>query len=38
MKEYVTLLVENNLLEYQQGNITYRTTEGDCVYFKYTIR
>ena len=27
MKEYLTLLAENNLLEYEEGNMTYRTTE-----------
>ena len=27
MKEYLTLLAENNLLEYEKGNMTYRTTE-----------
>jgi predicted transcriptional regulator len=27
MKEYLTLLAENDLLEYEQGNMTYRTTE-----------
>jgi predicted transcriptional regulator len=27
MKEYLTLLAENNLLECEEGNMTYRTTE-----------
>jgi len=27
MKEYLTFLAENNLLEYEEGNMTYRTTE-----------
>jgi predicted transcriptional regulator len=27
MKEYLALLAENNLLEYEEGNMTYRTTE-----------
>jgi predicted transcriptional regulator len=27
MKEYLTLLAENDLLEYEKGNMTYRTTE-----------
>ena len=27
MKEDLTLLAENNLLEYEEGNMTYRTTE-----------
>jgi predicted transcriptional regulator len=27
MKEYLTLLAENDLLEYEQGNMTYRTIE-----------
>ena len=27
MKEYLTLLAESNLLEYEEGNMTYRTTE-----------
>jgi hypothetical protein len=27
MKEYLALLAENNLLEYEKGNMTYRTTE-----------
>ena len=27
MKEYLTHLAENNLLEYEEGNMTYRTTE-----------
>jgi predicted transcriptional regulator len=27
MKEYLTLLAENELLEYEEGNQTYRTTE-----------
>jgi predicted transcriptional regulator len=27
MKGYLTLLAENDLLEYEQGTMTYRTTE-----------
>jgi predicted transcriptional regulator len=27
MKEYLALLAENDLLEYEEGNMTYRTTE-----------
>jgi predicted transcriptional regulator len=27
MKEYLTLFAENDLLEYERGNMTYRTTE-----------
>jgi len=27
LKEYLTLLVENNLIEYEVGHMTYRTTE-----------
>ncbi len=27
MKEYLTLLAENELLEYEEGSQTYRTTE-----------
>jgi predicted transcriptional regulator len=27
MKEYLTLLAENQLLEYEEGSQTYRTTE-----------
>ena len=27
MKEYLTLLAENDLLEYEEGSQTYRTTE-----------
>lgn len=27
MKEYLTLLAEDNLLEYEEGNMSYRTTE-----------
>lgn len=27
LKEYLTLLVENNLLEYEEGHHSYRTTE-----------
>jgi predicted transcriptional regulator len=27
MKEYLTLLVGNGLLEYEEGSMTYRTTE-----------
>jgi predicted transcriptional regulator len=27
MKEYLTLLAENDMLEYEEGSQTYRTTE-----------
>ena len=37
MKEYLLSLVEDGLIEYEQGMMTYRTTPKGMIYFDYTI-
>ena len=34
LKEYLSLLIENNLLEYRDGTLTYKTTEKGLNYIK----
>ena len=34
LKEYLSVLIENNLLEYIEGNQTYKTTEKGLNYLK----
>jgi predicted transcriptional regulator len=34
LKEYLSILVENNLLESQEGTQTYKTTKKDLIFLK----
>ena len=34
LKEYLTILIENNLIEYIDGSQTYKTTEKGCHFVK----
>ena len=33
LKEYLTMLLENELLEYEETRQNFRTTEKDCTYY-----
>ena len=33
LREYLTMLQDNRLIEYEGGKQTYRTTEKGCVYY-----